>query len=119
MDISTNAAEELYALYHREIVRFFAEHLADRGAADHRVQRSLEEVLHLNSWMPSEPVLALAERLVDPIGSCGGCRTCGSNTRRGIQLDSFSSNALEEGAYQTARCLSMQAGSLNLNLVFP
>ncbi len=28
------------------------------------VQQSLEEVIHLNSWMLSEPVLALAERLV-------------------------------------------------------
>lgn len=28
------------------------------------IQRSLEEVIHLNSWMLSEPVLALAERLV-------------------------------------------------------
>jgi 2,2-dialkylglycine decarboxylase (pyruvate) len=28
------------------------------------VQRSLEEVIHLNSWMLSEPVLALAQRLV-------------------------------------------------------
>jgi 2,2-dialkylglycine decarboxylase (pyruvate) len=28
------------------------------------VQRSLDEVIHLNSWMLSEPVLALAERLV-------------------------------------------------------
>ena len=33
MDIHTNSAEELYALYHQEIVRFFAEHLADREAA--------------------------------------------------------------------------------------
>ena len=32
------------------------------------VQRSLEEVIHLNSWMLSEPVLALAERLVDLVG---------------------------------------------------
>jgi 2,2-dialkylglycine decarboxylase (pyruvate) len=29
------------------------------------VQRSLDEVIHLNSWMLSEPVLALAERLVE------------------------------------------------------
>ena len=28
------------------------------------VQQSLDEVIHLNSWMLSEPVLALAERLV-------------------------------------------------------
>src|SRR5947209_13512254 len=28
------------------------------------VQRSLDEVIHLNSWMLSEPVLALAERLI-------------------------------------------------------
>src|SRR6266851_10458956 len=33
------------------------------------VQRSLEEVIHLNSWMLSEPVLALAERLVGLAGS--------------------------------------------------
>lgn len=33
------------------------------------VQRSLEEVIHLNSWMLSEPVLALAERLVELAGS--------------------------------------------------
>jgi RNA polymerase sigma factor (sigma-70 family) len=33
MDMHTNSAEELYALYHQEIVRFFAEHLADREAA--------------------------------------------------------------------------------------
>src|SRR5437588_6465520 len=33
------------------------------------VQRSLEEVIHLNSWMLSEPVLALAERLVRLVGS--------------------------------------------------
>jgi DNA-directed RNA polymerase specialized sigma24 family protein len=33
MDIHTYTAEELYALYHQEIVRFFAEHLADREAA--------------------------------------------------------------------------------------
>src|SRR5260370_29484981 len=32
------------------------------------VQRSLEEVIHLNSWMLSEPVLALAERLVGLVG---------------------------------------------------
>jgi ArsR family transcriptional regulator len=30
---TTTSAEELYKLYHREIVRFFAEHLADREAA--------------------------------------------------------------------------------------
>lgn len=29
----TNSAEELYALYHQDIVRFFMEHLADREAA--------------------------------------------------------------------------------------
>jgi 2,2-dialkylglycine decarboxylase (pyruvate) len=29
------------------------------------VQQSLDEVIHLNSWMLSEPVLALAERLVE------------------------------------------------------
>src|SRR6266576_5346353 len=28
------------------------------------VQRSLDEVIHLNSWMLSEPVLELAERMV-------------------------------------------------------
>ena len=28
------------------------------------IQQSLDEVIHLNSWMLSEPVLALAERLV-------------------------------------------------------
>src|SRR6202158_1509436 len=28
------------------------------------IQQSLEEVIHLNSWMLSEPVLALAEKLV-------------------------------------------------------
>ena len=33
MDNHTNSAEELYALYHKDIVRFFAEHLADREAA--------------------------------------------------------------------------------------
>jgi 2,2-dialkylglycine decarboxylase (pyruvate) len=32
------------------------------------VQRSLEEVIHLNSWMLSEPVLALAEKLVELVG---------------------------------------------------
>ena len=32
------------------------------------VQRSLEEVIHLNSWMLSEPVLALAERLIELVG---------------------------------------------------
>src|SRR5260221_11760442 len=32
------------------------------------VQRSLAEVIHLNSWMLSEPVLALAERLVGLAG---------------------------------------------------
>src|SRR6266853_955761 len=33
------------------------------------VKRSLEDVMHLNSWMLSEPVLALAERLVGLVGS--------------------------------------------------
>ncbi len=33
MDSHTNAVEELYALYHKDIVRFFAEHLVDREAA--------------------------------------------------------------------------------------
>src|SRR5437764_14962473 len=33
MDTLTNTVEELYTLYHRDIVRFFAEHLADREAA--------------------------------------------------------------------------------------
>ena len=33
MDTSTNSVEELYTLYHKDIVRFFAEHLADRAAA--------------------------------------------------------------------------------------
>src|SRR6266705_1121919 len=33
MDTLTSAVEELYALYHRDIVRFFAEHLADRDSA--------------------------------------------------------------------------------------
>jgi RNA polymerase sigma factor (sigma-70 family) len=33
MDNHTNSAEELYALYHKDIVRFFEEHFADREAA--------------------------------------------------------------------------------------
>src|SRR6266536_5345716 len=33
MDTLTNSVEELYILYHKDIVRFFAEHLADREAA--------------------------------------------------------------------------------------
>lgn len=33
------------------------------------VKRSLEDVMHLNSWMLSEPVLALAERLVGLAGT--------------------------------------------------
>jgi RNA polymerase sigma factor (sigma-70 family) len=33
MDTLTNAVEELYSLYHKDIVRFFTEHLADREAA--------------------------------------------------------------------------------------
>src|SRR6266851_630509 len=33
------------------------------------VQRSLDEVIHLNSWMLSEPVLTLAERLVGLVSS--------------------------------------------------
>lgn len=33
MDTSTHDAEELYTLYHRDIVRFFAEHLADQEYA--------------------------------------------------------------------------------------
>lgn len=32
MDTLTRSVEELYSLYHRDIVRFFAEHLADREA---------------------------------------------------------------------------------------
>jgi RNA polymerase sigma factor (sigma-70 family) len=32
VDTLTNTVEELYSLYHRDIVRFFAEHLADREA---------------------------------------------------------------------------------------
>src|ERR1700751_2984837 len=32
MDTPTNSVEELYNLYHKDIVRFFAEHLADREA---------------------------------------------------------------------------------------
>src|SRR5260221_2355445 len=33
MDNLTNSVEELYTLYHKDIVRFFAEHLADREGA--------------------------------------------------------------------------------------
>lgn len=33
MDTLTNMVEELYTLYHKDIVRFFADHLADREAA--------------------------------------------------------------------------------------
>src|SRR5215469_406060 len=33
MDTLTNSVEELYRLYHKDIVRFFAEHLADREAS--------------------------------------------------------------------------------------
>jgi RNA polymerase sigma factor (sigma-70 family) len=33
MDMHINTAEELYALYHKDILRFFAGHLADREAA--------------------------------------------------------------------------------------
>jgi RNA polymerase sigma factor (sigma-70 family) len=33
MDTFTSAVEELYTLYHRDIVRFFAEHLADRDTS--------------------------------------------------------------------------------------
>jgi RNA polymerase sigma factor (sigma-70 family) len=33
MDTLTNSVEELYTLYHKDIVRFFAEHLADREVA--------------------------------------------------------------------------------------
>src|SRR5215469_18212249 len=33
MDTLTNAVEELYTLYHKDIVRFFSEHLADREAS--------------------------------------------------------------------------------------
>lgn len=32
MDSLTNSVEKLYTLYHKDIVRFFAEHLADREA---------------------------------------------------------------------------------------
>src|SRR4249919_1598167 len=31
------------------------------------IQQSLDEVIHLNSWMLSEPVLALAEKLVGQV----------------------------------------------------
>src|SRR5215469_8663320 len=33
MDTLTNSVEELYTLYHKDIVRFFAEHISDREAA--------------------------------------------------------------------------------------
>ena len=33
MDTLTSPVEELYALYHRDIIRFFAEHLADRDTS--------------------------------------------------------------------------------------
>src|SRR5438874_5050373 len=33
MDTLTNSVEEIYTLYHKDIVRFFAEHLADREAS--------------------------------------------------------------------------------------
>src|SRR5437588_4317768 len=33
MDTLTNAVEEMYTLYSKDIVRFFAEHLADREAS--------------------------------------------------------------------------------------
>src|SRR5215467_12794728 len=33
MEAFTTSVEELYALYHKDIVRFFAEHLADRETA--------------------------------------------------------------------------------------
>src|SRR5690348_6991776 len=33
MDTLTNSVEELYTMYHKDIVYFFAEHLADREAA--------------------------------------------------------------------------------------
>src|SRR3989440_3536290 len=33
MDTLTNSVEELYTLYHKDIVRFFAQHLADREAS--------------------------------------------------------------------------------------
>ncbi len=33
MDTLTNSVEEMYTLYHKDIVRFFAEHLADREAS--------------------------------------------------------------------------------------
>src|SRR5438067_13725646 len=33
MDTLTNTVEELYTLYHQDIVRFFAQHLADREAS--------------------------------------------------------------------------------------
>ena len=32
VDTLTNTVEELYKLYYKDIVRFFAEHLADRKA---------------------------------------------------------------------------------------
>src|SRR5438132_3742680 len=33
IDTLTNSVEELYTLYHKDIVRFFADHLADREAS--------------------------------------------------------------------------------------
>src|SRR5438034_8151443 len=33
MDTLTDAVEELYTVYHKDIVRFFVEHLADRETA--------------------------------------------------------------------------------------
>ncbi|HEY7416543.1 MAG TPA: sigma-70 family RNA polymerase sigma factor, partial [Ktedonobacteraceae bacterium] len=61
MDILTNSVETLYALYHRDIVRFFADHLPDRDVAwdlCHEVFLRLlltlasgEQVKHPQHWL--------------------------------------------------------------------
>ncbi len=83
------------------------------------VQRSLEEVIHLNSWMLSEPVLALAEKLVElagpPLEKVILVNTGGEANEVALRLAKMSTGRFEIVGL-TRSWHGLQAGVASLNL---
>src|SRR5260370_21605158 len=83
------------------------------------VQRSLEEVIHLNSWMLSEPVLAVAERLGGLVGGSMDkvivVNTGGEANEIALRLAKMYTGRLEMVGL-TRSWYGLQAGVASLNL---
>src|SRR5438094_1614689 len=82
------------------------------------IQQSLDEVIHLNSWMLSEPVLALAERLVGLVPASLNkvilVNTGGEANEIALRLAKMHTGRFEIVGL-TRRCHGLQAGEASLN----